>query len=99
MDVEEEGVGIELAEDGAFVGAGLGVPLGAGAPPGEEGEWVFLAAWFGEGGWGGGRAPASPLRRGQGPREGAGEEARSVLGIACKAPNRCTARRLRAMRS
>ena len=49
VDIEEERVGVEFAEDCAFVGSGLGVPLGACAPSGEKGEGVGITGWFWEG--------------------------------------------------
>lgn len=48
MEVEEEGFGVELAEDGALISAGLGVPLGGGAASGEESEGEFGAGGLGE---------------------------------------------------
>ena len=39
---------MELSQDCAFVGAGLGVPLGTRSATGEEGEGVILTGGFGE---------------------------------------------------
>ena len=48
VEVEEEFFGVEFAEDGALVSAGLGVPLGRGAASGEEGEREGAARRLGE---------------------------------------------------
>lgn len=52
VEIEEEEFWIEFTKDSALVGAGLGVPLGARAPSGEEGERVFPASGLGQRRWG-----------------------------------------------
>lgn len=47
VEIEEEFLGVKFAEDGALVGAGLGVPLGGGAASGEQGERIVATRRLG----------------------------------------------------
>jgi hypothetical protein len=51
MDLHVALGGVELAEDGGFAGAGVGVPLGAGAASGEQDEGVVGVGGFGDRAW------------------------------------------------
>ena len=50
VDFEVALFGVEFTKDFGFSGAGLGVPLAAGATAGQEDEGEFVVGGFGEGG-------------------------------------------------